>query len=447
VSTLDAEKAAAGSIGATVTADPPFHLPSDGLDREPKGYTPRYFFATIGLFLAIFAPVLGGLSVKIQTLVGLHDAPAQLGLVSGLGALFALISQPLVGRFSDRTTSRFGMRKPWIVIGVIGVTLSLVGVGLAPNIPLLMVAFCGAQLFSNFAQAAQTVTVADQVPAERRGYVSGLIGAASPIAILAAAIGLSYLPGLFLKFAVPAGVGLVLGLYFAFRLKDRVLTEKPARPFGVRDFLGSFVFNPRIYRNLGWAWLTKALIMFGYAATTTYLTLYLASSFGMNIADQLHFNLYATVVSTVFIVGFSIIGGRLSDRISRRRIFVTAGGVLLGLGVIVMGLSPLFGLSGGLIVILVGEAVLGAGAGLFFAVDTALCIEILPNPDDTAKDLGVLNIANTLPQTVAPFIAGILVIPLVNAAFENAGYSVWFILGGCISILGGLLVYKIKGVK
>lgn len=61
--------------------------------------------------------------------------------------------------------------------------------------------------------------------------------------------------------------------------------------------------------------------------------------------------------------------------------------------------------------------------------------------------VGVLNIANTLPQTVAPFLAGTLVIPVVNSVFAGAGYSVWFVVGGCVAIAGGLLVYKIKGVR
>lgn len=423
-------------------------LPADGRDREPKGFGPRIFFASFGASLVIFAPVLGGLSVKIQTLVGLQDAPAQLGLVTGTGAVFALISQPLVGRLSDWTTSRFGMRKPWIVVGAIGIAAALVMVGLAPNVPVLLIAFCGAQLFSNFTQAAAHVTVADQVPAKRRGFVSGLIGIAAPLGILVSTVGLSLLPGLFFKFAVPGLIALVFGLYFAFRLEDRVLTQKPEHPFNVREFLGSFVFNPRVYRNLGWAWLTKALVMFGYATTTTYLTLYLASTFGMtNTDDQLRFNLYATLVSTIFIVAFSLIGGRFSDRIARRRIFVTIGGVLLGIGIIVMGLAALIGLSAGLALLLVGEAILGTGVGLFLSIDQALCIKVLPNPEDSAKDLGVLNIANTLPQSVAPFIAGTLVIPLVNASFDGAGYSVWFVIGECVSIVGGLLVYKIKGVK
>jgi MFS family permease len=423
-------------------------LPSDGRDREPHGFTRRYAAASFGLFLAIYAPLIGGMSVKIQTLVGLEEATRQLGLITGVGTLFALVTQPLVGRLSDRTTSRFGMRKPWIVVGVIGAALSIVAIGLAPNVLVVLIAFCAAQMFSNFAQAAEAVTIADQVPPARRGFVSGTIGATGPIAILVASVGLTFLPGLFLKFAVPAAIGLVLGLWFAFRLKDRILTTRPDRPFGLKEFFGSFVFNPRVYSNLGWAWLTKALIMFGYAAVNTYLTLYVANVFGFtDIQDQLQFSMYSLIISTIFVVGFSVVGGKLSDKLARRRVFVATGGVLLGVGVAIVGLAPLFGMGAGPIVILISQAILGAGAGLFFSVDVALCIEVLPDPANSAKDLGVLNIATTLPATVSPFIAGTFAIPLIDSISDGSGFSVWFLISAALTIVGALLVYKIKGVK
>ena len=71
---------------------------------------------------------------------------------------------------------------------------------------------------------------------------------------------------------------------------------------------------------------------------------------------------------------------------------------------------------------------------------------MLPNPDDTAKDLGVLNIANTLPAMIAPLLAGVVVIPLGDALFGN-GYTTWFIFGGIVAIIGGALVYRIRGVR
>ncbi|MFC4242481.1 MFS transporter [Gryllotalpicola reticulitermitis] len=432
---------------ATVGLSPlPDDAPSATADREPRGFAPRYFLASIGIYLAVFAPVVGGLSVKVQSLVPLSQAATQLGLVTGVGAFFALVSQPIVGRLSDRTMRRSGMRKPWIIMGAIGTFFALLGVGLAPNIPVLIVAWAGAQFFSNSAQAGLTATVADQVPEHRRGRISGLLGSSSSIAILIAAVGLSYLPSNLLRMAFPAVVGLVLALLFALTLKDRVLRASPG-PFDIKGFLASFVFNPAKYSNLGWAWLTKALIMFGYGALTTYLTLYVAVDFGMtNPVDQLRYNLWATVISVVFTVATSIIGGLWSDRVRRRRIFVTTGGLLIGVGILLAGAAPLFGQSAGLAAILCAEAIVGMGAGLFLSVDTALVIAILPDKENTAKDLGVMNIANTLPQTIAPFVAGLAVIPLGNALF-GAGYSVWFIVSAAVAIAGALLVYKVKGIR
>ena len=112
---------------------------------------------------------------------------------------------------------------------------------------------------------------------------------------------------------------------------------------------------------------------------------------------------------------------------------------------ILIALSPLFG-SAGLGVLLIAQGVIGMGAGTFFAVDQALCISVLPNQDEMAKDLGVLNLAGTLPGVLAPLLAGVIFIPLGNALF-GGGYTLWFSLAGIIGIIGGLLVLKIKGVK
>jgi len=429
----------------TTEAPSPSPYAVDTPGREPRGYAPTYALATFGLFFAILTPIMGGLSVKVQSLVGLENAAVQLGLVMGVGSLFALVSQPIAGRLSDATMSRLGMRRPWIVVGVVGAFVGLLIVGIAPNIPLLLVGWCIAQLMSNFAQAAETATIADQVPEHRRGFVSGLAGAGTPIALLVGAISLNMLPNDFLRAVVPATVGLVLGLLFAVVLKDKVRTERREETFSILSLLLTFVFNPRRYPDLGWAWLTKCLIMFGYGATAAYLTLFLADSYGMDIPHQLQFNLSATLVSVVFLVIMSIVGGKLSDKLGRRRVFVSLGGILVGVGVIILGFSSAFG-AAGLTVILVAEAIMGVGAGLFFAVDQALCVEVLPNPDDTAKDLGVLNIANTLPAMVAPFIAGVVIIPLGETLFGN-GYTTWFILGGVVAIVGGALVYRIRGVR
>lgn len=448
----------AAAAAAVVTAPPPLPpsapvppfapggLPSASALREPAGYRTKYMLASIGLFLATFAPSLGGLAVKVQSLVPLEQAGTVLGVVTGIGGLFAIVTQPLIGRLSDRTRSRHGMRKPWIIAGTIGTFLSLLVIPLAPSVLVLAVGWSGVQFFLNVVQAGLTATVADQVPEARRGRVAGMVGATAPIGIVLGAVGLTALPNDLLRMGIPAVIGLVAGLFFAFTLKDRVLRSAP-EPFQVKTFLAAFVFNPLKHRELGWAWLTKAMFVFGYASVVTYTPLYLASSFGMSeVAEQLRFNLWLTLTMTSFNILFAFVGGAFSDRLGRRRVFVSTGAVIASAGVLLFALAPQFGVSTGLVALLVAQALIGMGGGLFLAVDMALCIEVLPDRDQLAKDLGVLNTANVLPVAFGPFLAGLVFIPVGDSLF-GAGYATWFASAAVVSLVGGLLVYRIKNVR
>lgn len=420
--------------------------PAASSSRTPRGYIPTVTLSGFGLYLAIFAPSIGGLSVRVQELVGLSSAPLQLGIISGVSSAVALIVQPLAGRLSDRTMSRFGMRRPWLFVGTIGMVVFLILSGIAPSIALITISMGLASLFANLAFAAQSATLADQVPEEKRGGASGLLGAATPFGILVASVLLAVLPTDLLRFAVPAIVGLILGLIFTFTLRDRVRATRPTDSIGWRQLLLSFVFNPRKHHDFGWAWLSKMFILIGYGSVTGYLTLYLGTAYGMSTGQQLGFNATANIIAVGALMVFSVIGGFVSDRLGRKKVFVVVGGLMIAVGVGGVALSPVFG-GLGLGVILIGELVIGIGAGIFFAVDQALCIAALPNKEDTAKDLGVLNFANTLPSTISPFLAGVLVIPLGNALLPGGGYIVWFVVSAAFAIAGALAVTRIRSVR
>ena len=98
-----------------------------------------------------------------------------------------------------------------------------------------------------------------------------------------------------------------------------------------------------------------------------------------------------TVVQSVVLIAASLIGGRLSDRTGRRKIFVLAAAIVYGLAMFAVAISSNF--NG----FLVGMAITGLGFGVYMAVDLALVADALPDTDDTAKDLGALNIAGALP--------------------------------------------------
>ena len=83
-----------------------------------------YTLAFLGLWAAFFAPIQVLLAQQMELLAP-GNKEAALGWVTGAGALVAMLANPLFGAWSDRTTSRFGRRRPWILAGCLGGALAL----------------------------------------------------------------------------------------------------------------------------------------------------------------------------------------------------------------------------------------------------------------------------------------------------------------------------------
>jgi MFS family permease len=132
------------------------------------------------------------------------------------------------------------------------------------------------------------------------------------------------------------------------------------------------------------------------------------------------------------------VAGRISDRTGRRKFLVAGSTLLFGVGIGL--LSQVSTLTGFYVV----EAVLGVAYGIYVGVDLALVVDVLPNPDDSGKDLGVFNMANALPQTVAPLIGAAL---LGVGSATNQNYSLLLYVAAAASLVGALIVLPIKKVK
>ncbi|RAX46827.1 MFS transporter [Arthrobacter sp. AQ5-06] len=385
-------------------------------------------------------PALVSMAFKIQHITSTpQEAANQLGMVMGLGALFALICNPLVGRFSDRTTSRLGMRRPWILGGVLVALGALAIIGVTTNVWIVLLCWCLVQASMNGALAAITASLPDQVLVHRRGKVSGILGMTTPLAILAGTFVVNFLGNDLIRFVVPGIIAVVLTLAFFFTVKDRVLTIKPTNSYSVKEFFGSFVFNPVKHKDFAWTWLTKFLIMFGYIGIATFMPLYLTEKFGLSEQDVISTIVLAHVASTLMVVVSGPIGGVWSDRVGKRRIFVAASGVIMVVGLLILAFAPSVAL------VIVAQGVIGFGFGAFASVDYALSTQVLPNEADTAKDLGVLNMANALPASIAPAIAPAII--AIGAGTAIGGYTLWYLFGAVVSLAGAVLVYRIKGVK
>jgi MFS family permease len=404
--------------------------------RVGWGFIALYTLAYISTSLLFLAPLLVTLALKVNSLVGIEQAPSSLAVVTGTGALLAMVGNPFFGRLSDRTSWRLGMRRPWMLIGLGGGCLGIVIVALAPSIPMVLVGWCLAQLLFNALLAALAAVLPDQVPPGQRGLVSGFLGVCVPIASVSGTFLVQAFAGSRLAmFLAPCVLGGFFVLLFAARLKDRRLAKADKPAWSLREFASTFYVNPRRSPDFAWAFASRFMFVLAYAFLTTYQVYYLLEKVGSAEADVPRQIFLGTLVQSVVVVAASLVGGKLSDRTGRRKAFVLTASVVYGLAMFVLAIASSF--DG----FLVGMAIGGLGFGVYTAVDLALVVDVLPDKDNAAKDLGVLNIAGALPFSVAPGIAPAIL------AFGNGSYGVLYAVAGVWAIIGAVAILPVKGVR
>ena len=403
--------------------------------RVGWGFISLYALAYIGTILLFLAPLLVSLALKINSLVGIERAPNSLALVTGIGALLAMFANPFFGRLSDRTSSRHGMRRPWMIIGLAGGSLGVLVVAVAPSIAVVLAGWCIAQLFFNALLAALVAVLPDQVPTAQRGTVSGVLGVCLPIAAVSGTFLVQLFTGNQLTmFLAPCAIGGLLVLLFAVTLKDRRLVIADRPTWSLREFAGTFYVNPRKNPDFAWAFASRFMLVLAYAFLTTYQAYYLLDKIGSTETDVPQQIFLGTLVQSIVLIAASLIGGRLSDRTGRRKVFVLTASIVYGLAMFVIAIASTF--NG----FLVGMAIAGLGFGVYMAVDLALVADVLPNKDNIAKDLGVFNIAAALPSSIAPAIAPVIL------AIGHGSYSVLYAVAGTCAIIGGAAILRVKRV-
>jgi MFS family permease len=209
--------------------------------RVGWGFISLYTLAQMGTSLVFLAPLLVTLALKVNALVGIEQASSSLGLVTGTSSLLAMVGNPFFGKMSDRTASRLGMRRPWMVIAFVGGSLGILVVALAPNIPVVLAGWCIAQLSFNALLAALIAVLPDQVPAVQRGLVSGALGICVPIASVSGTFVVQLFTGNQLAmFLAPCAIDGLFILPFALTLKDRLLTRADRPTWSLREFADTF---------------------------------------------------------------------------------------------------------------------------------------------------------------------------------------------------------------
>jgi MFS family permease len=388
------------------------------------------FAANLGLWMAFFTPVQIVLPEQVEDLVT-SNKENWLSLVTGVGAVVAVIVNPLAGALSDRARPRFrgrsyGRRHVFTLSGILTSAIALLGLARADNLLAVTLWWALAQVGLNVMLATLTAAVPDRVPISQRGLVSGWIGMPQALglvmgAILVTAVVTTVAPGYLL---LTIGL-LVLATPFALFTPDDALGPAPvAKVRWKLDLKG----NP----DFAWAWGTRFLVQMGNALGTLYLLYFLSDD--VQYSDPDTGLLYMILIYTVGMILTAMIGGYISDRIGRRKIFVIWSGILIAIAASLLAIWPTWTVS------LVAALLFGAGYGVYLAVDTALITQVLPAAADRAKDLGVINIATALPQVLGPAIAA----PIVTYL---GGYPSLFGLTAAVTVAGAVAVVRIRSVR
>ncbi len=395
------------------------------------GWITLLFLANLGLWLAIYAPVQVLLPEQAQ-LMDKADKTLLLSTVMGVGALVALLANPVIGMLSDRTTSRWGRRHPWTAAGALIGAVGLVVLALAPDVPVMTIGWCLVQAGLNGMLAALTSALPDRVPVGQRAQIGGFIGISqmlgTVLGALVVTVVITRLSGGYLACAVIVVVGALV--FIAFTPDARLPVA--FRPAGsIRAGMRNLWISPRRFPDFAWAWSTHFLINLGNALGTLYLLFFLGDA--AHYPDpQTGLLILMALYGVALIVG-AVVCGIMSDKSGRRRSYVVWSAGVMALAALVLVISPTW------IAALVAAPLLGVGFGIYWAVAMAVLTQVLPAASDRAKDLGVVNIANALPQVIAPAIAGVLLATTHN-------YPALFALAAIATVGGGLTIRKVRSV-
>ena len=397
-----------------------------------KGWMSLLFFANIGLWLGIYAPIQV-LLPKQAELLDAANKELTFGLVTGIGAIVSLVANPMIGLLSDRTCSRFGRRHPWTVAGAALGAVGLVVLASAGNIAGMVLGWCLVSAGLNGMLATLTAAIPDRVPVKQRAQIGGLVGISQMLGTVLGAVlvtvVVSSLPGGYLVCAAVVVIGAVV---FVLCTPDAAL---PAafRPAGkVREILANLWISPREHPDFAWAWCCHFMIMLGNALGTLFLLFFLRDAVHYPDPDTgllVMMGLYGVALT----LG-ALIVGHFSDGSGRRKPYVLAAVAVMALAGLILTFWQSWPAA------LVASPLLGVGFGAYMAVALAILTQVLPAAADRAKDLGVVNIANSLPQVVAPLASTVILAQL-------GGYRGLFAASAIATLVAGVLITRVRSVR
>ncbi|WP_394554880.1 MFS transporter [Agromyces sp. MMS24-JH15] len=433
-----ADTATATSAAAAPAVEPTATAAFRAQAAPRRGFVFFLVFAAVGAGAAQMSAALLTLTLK-ATELDAAAATTTISISSGIAGLLTLFALPIVGTLSDRSRSRLGRRRPFLAAAAVAFVVGGILLVTAPNVPVFVVAHLCVTLGFVFASVTTTALIADQLPADRRGPASAFLSLSTAMgALVGMAVAQPFGATLAPIVGIPTVVAVVALLTLVFVLRDPQVTQ-PAARFDLRRAVGVFWVNPVKQPRFALVFTSRMLVFSGVAALNGYQAIYLLQRVGLAPAELGGAILLTVVVNLGISLLVAPVIAKLSDRLDVRKPFIVVAAVILGAGLVFASTAQDFP------TYLVACGVVALGQGVYFAVELALATRVLPDPENPAKDLAIIKVADNLPVSIVAAVAPALLALGAGAAGPN--FAALFLAGAISAILGGLVILFVRDAR
>ncbi len=401
-----------------------------------------FWFATNLHWGALLLIIIPAQAKKISP----ADSAGAIAWIFGLGSIVALLVPLIAGALSDRSTSRYGRRRPFMVFGI---AINLVGLAIMGyavsqlSLVFYILGYLVVQFGNNMAGAAYAGIIPDMVPTDQHGEASGYMATMTQAGMILGAFGSGILLGKGGSTLAYLIIGCILVAFVAltaFTVHEKPLETKPP-PLTLAEFVRGLI-EPLKSPDFFWVLVTRALVTLGMWCVQPFIQNYLSDVVHVKNDVEMGGLLLATILLCATVTG--LIGGKLSDIIGRKKVVYVAN-------TLIAICSIAFVFSHSLPYTFVVGALYGFGYGAYFSVDWALACDVLPNPEDAGKDMGIWHISMVLPQTFAPALAGYVLSHVGTSTMVDGvrhyalqGYQAAFTLGAIFLLLGAFFLRNVR---
>jgi MFS family permease len=390
-------------------------------DHRSTGFLLIFALAYVGGVVGYLPLLTLLLPIKVEVVAGAGRLSVLTAIVV-TGAVAASVSNIVFGWLSDRSVARGRGRRRWLAGGVVATAMAYAAMTVATTSTALILAVVAFQVSVNALLAPLLAIMADEMPDTQKGVAGGLLAMASPAAsaLAAALLATASLSETARLAIVPVVVACCVVPLLLTRPQPVARIDPPSPMKAV------------LRRDLALAWSARLFVQVAGNALFVYLFYYLES-----VAPTVAPATIAARMGTVMIVAYTVplpiavLVGRLADRSGRTKPFLFGATIVAAAGLCGMVVAE------DLISGAVAFCVYTAGASVFLALHASFAMQLLPNPRHRGRDLGLLNLTNTLPGLLGPTLTWALATP--------TDFDAVMMVLAALTLCGGLIILAARG--